>query len=177
MTRERVMEELLNTKSYILGIEQYTYKKRQYNRGSKWLILIASGTCAFTSFFPEWRWATAASSILVAIITIIKEFKPIFGQSEEELIELDQICNFFKGHLANVEKYYDAYYNQGGSKIEDNLKEVFEKSLITAKDFETKMKRLCRDRCWKNKDIIDETKHHFTNCYPYDNFSLSNWGI
>lgn len=166
MTKTRVWEELKKAKSYILGIEKYTHKKRQYNRGSKWLSLFLSLVCAFSSFFPDWRWATIVSSILIAITTLIKEFKPILGQPEEELNELDHICDFYKSYLKNLERFYSSQCYNSTYTFEEKMIEEFEKIINTEGDNETKLKRLCRDRCWEYKEVQKEVTRYFNYCYP-----------
>jgi hypothetical protein len=172
MTKTGVWEEIRKTKSYILGIEQYTSEKRKYNRGSKWLIFLVSVSCVLSSFFQffdllSWvKWSTLVTSILVVIITIIKDFKPIFGQSEDELRDLDDICDFYKRYLTDLEKFFSSECNDS-SEFTDKKRDEFERIVNTVAGRETKMKRLCRGSYWESKKIEQKTTADLRDTFPH----------
>lgn len=166
MTRNIVWEEIRKTASYIYGIEKYTKAKRKYNTGSKLFTFIIAIVCVITTIYPEWREATIITSIIVATCTFIKEFKPIYAQPEEELRELDNICDFYKGYLNKLEDFFTSNCYDSIDSLDDKKKEEFKKIINTVGDRETTMKRLCRSSYWESKEARQKTSYHLKNGFP-----------
>lgn len=104
--KNRIFEEIKQSKSYILGLQKYTDKMRKRNRAYHTLLACSSciGTLgAFISLYIP-----AITSILATMGVIAKQIVPNLLQEEKELSELDRLADFYLGYLNSIELiWYD----------------------------------------------------------------------
>ena len=167
MITKRVCVEMYKAKGYQKQIELYTDRKRWVNRKIIYLIVGTSFICAITACFPQCRLATFATSMIVAATTIIRELKPMYGQPEEELRELDRISVFYKGYLHELENLFILRYDSKSDMNDMQMADKFDKIVKSEGDNETNLNRLCRKLKQKERDIIQkDTKNYFDKTLP-----------
>ena len=160
----RVWDEMYNVYGYILQIEFYTDKKRKCNRNVSYTTVICAVISAITAFFPDCKWGTMAASIIVAVLTIIKEWVPNILQPESELKELDEIHVFYKDYFQKLEKLF---MDRQEPIINDaEMTSQFDKIKKTEKDKETRLNNLI----WKISDkdlekLNKQTQEYFDRTY------------
>jgi hypothetical protein len=118
----RIWEELKQTKSNIICIQRYTDKRRSWLRWHNGLIIFFSAGGALTSLINHW-FAVGAVTI-ITIISLIKSVLPTFVQSEQEIIELDHLMDFYSKYLNSLEQLWYNFFHEYITE-EEMMKQLF----------------------------------------------------
>jgi hypothetical protein len=110
IARNRIWEELKQTKANIVGLQRYTDRNRKRLRQFNSLIVVFAFAGALGGFFTHWIVLIGFS--LVAGVTILKSLLPNLIQSEQELYELDRLIDFYTKYLNDLESLWYKYTNE-----------------------------------------------------------------
>jgi hypothetical protein len=157
--RNRIWEELKQTKANIVCLQRYTDKGRMRLRIADALIVSFAAIGALGGSYCHLIAVIGASA--VAVMSILKPFIHFVIQSEQELSELDRLMDFYAKYFNKLEKLWYEYHND---KIKED--EMIDK-LFAMKEEE------CDKYSLMNKGIrsISETEQNKINeeCAEYIN--------
>lgn len=107
--RARIWYELKYAKTNSICLERYTNRVRKINRWVNWgIVIIATVGSAAYGWKPI---GTLVASVMVAVVTFLKNTVPIFAQSDEELVKLDGLLAFYNKYFCDVELIWIPYDN------------------------------------------------------------------
>ena len=129
-------------------------------------IVVISSLCAISAFFPDFKWCTIASSVIVALFTIAKECLPALVQPESELREMEEIRLFYNDYLQKLEKLFTERYDEKSDVDDGKMTERFNRIKKTEKDNESRLDVLSRKIYKKERqEIIEQSNAYFNRIY------------
>ena len=143
--RNKLWEELKQAHMNILTIEWYTDKQRLYNRIYGFILAIIAGVGAFGEVLEEYLNFNVSfwSCLIIGIMSITKALLAHFLQSEEDLLELDILMNYYAAYMNELERLFYLFDNSDKYSEE----EIMEKFYTIKKkecDKRSKMNRMIR---------------------------------
>ena len=153
---EKVKSEIIKAYSYQKRIDYYTKRKRKWNTGISFSIVIVSIVYSTIASIPAAEKASIGMAIIIAILTIIKEWRPILSQPEGELRDLDNIKVFYKNYQDELEKIFrkriDVYNHKYQDKeLDDDFCKISEEQ--NEVEEQVKMERLFKSLKDKEKTL------------------------
>lgn len=107
IARNRIWEELKQSKANIIGLQKYTDIRRAWARWYNGMIALVASIGAIGYSLDEI--IPFISSIIVGALSIAKSIAPNFIQSAQELSELDVLSDFYVRYMNSLEKiWYDS---------------------------------------------------------------------
>lgn len=162
MIRNEIWEELKEAKTYQISCHYYVDKKRKFNRCYNFAIIIIAGLGAISFFLNHW--CAFVTTLVVTLLEVVKSFVPAVCQSEEELVELDNLSTEYGKTLLRLEELWSKY-ESGYYKKAIVLEELYS-SLNDKAENDTKMNRLIHSLSKKeDKKIQDQADEYLKSKY------------
>lgn len=160
--RNRIWEELKQTKANILCAQMYTDRKRLWNRRYNATIAILAGFGALGFAINEY--IPFITSLLVGTFSIIKSLIPTFSQTEAELSEMDAISDFYAKYMNSLEEIW--YRLDTGEIKEKEAMDDFFKLKESECDKESKLNRGTRSISKRLQDKVNgKAKQYIDDVY------------
>lgn len=157
--RSRIWEELKQAKVNIICIQEYTDKKRRYNRYfTAFVAISASMGVVINPLVDNFAFYT---SIAIGLISIIKSIMPNFLQQEEELLELDGLHSFYSQYMNTLEKIWYEFDHQ--IRDERDTMEMFFKQKNTECDKGAILNKGIRNIPTRFQKRIDQKASEYIN--------------
>ena len=161
----RIWNELVMAKHYTLCIAKYTSRQRKINQWVDMIIVSLSILSIAGYYFQEW--IPIVGIIIGLIWQYAKNIIPFFKQSEEDLIELDELLTFYESYVNRLEHFW--YLHMNGKIDDDVLMSLFFREKESEANKKAILNRLQKSI---NKSDSDETQHeaeeYFNQVYKSD---------
>lgn len=106
----KIWEELKQAQANVISIREYTDKRRAYDRYYNLFIALVASCGTFGYLFEEK--IPLFSSLIIALVSLIKAIFPHIIQPEQELCKLDSIMDYYNNFLVKLEHIYYQLCNQ-----------------------------------------------------------------
>lgn len=162
MIRNEIWEDMKAAKTQQNSCLYYVDKKRKFNRGYNFAIILIAGLGAFTFFLNHW--CAFATTLAASIMEMVKSFVPAVCQSEKELVELDDLATFYGKTLSKLEEMWSN--NESGHADNDKLQKELSKIKRKVAENVTKTNKLIHSLSEKeDKKIQDSVIEYLTRKY------------
>lgn len=106
IARNRIWEELKQSKANIIGLQKYTDNRRAWSRWYNGIVAFVAAVGALGYSIDEI--IPFITSIIVGVMAIAKSITPTFLQTAQELSELDILSDFYVRYMNSLEEiWYD----------------------------------------------------------------------
>lgn len=110
IAKNRIWEEIKQAKTNIICLQRYTDRRRRILRYYNIFIITVSAFGALSFKLNET--IPVVTSILVALVSLVKSSMPNFIQSEQEISELDRLTDFYSKYLNTIENLWYKFYTE-----------------------------------------------------------------
>lgn len=169
IVRNKLWEELKQAHVNILAIEWYTNKQRLCNRIYSFILAVIAGIGAFGEVLDGYLSFNVSfwSCLVIGVMAIAKSLFTHFIQSEEDLLELDILMNYYASFMNDIERLF--YLLDNSDKYSEE--EIMEKFYSIKKkecDKQSKMNRIIRYICKKRRNILMKNSDEYLQRVYYN---------
>ncbi len=164
IVRNKIWEELKQADANVRCICWYTNRQRKWARYYKLFIAVVASVGTFGYVFTEVL--PFASSLIIAIVSLIKSIFPQILQPERELCELDDLMEFYNKYFVEMEILF--HQIDKGIDEDEILKELHDKKTPECEKQSVLNKLIHNISRKKQKEFIEEADKYVKKVYLND---------